>query len=153
MNPALLASLIAAFAHGPVPRPVLPDPLPIMHQQACPVMPAGSPPGLEYACTIGDDVYSPPSWGAYVEHHELGHVYLARYLDDWERAQLAPVLGRRRWGAPGGTVDERAADLYAACRLRVRPDFEDGWQPSRGRWAYGCELLKADREGVGDGQD
>jgi hypothetical protein len=136
----LLSLLFALFAHGPVARPALPAPMPVIHYSVCP----DSPPGFEWACTYPslNVIYSPPDQGAYVLHHELGHMYLTDYLDDWERAQLAPVLGYRRWRP---AVAERAADLYAACRMRVRPSFEDGWDPPRGRWAYGCELLAADR--------
>lgn len=86
------------------------------------------------ACADPDGrVYLPPGSTRFMREHELGHVYFWQRVDAGEQHKIKRELGLPEsapWDGPDpyANGNERAADTYAACRLRLDPDH--GWESS-----------------------
>jgi hypothetical protein len=96
-------------------------------------------PGLPNAggCVIDSRIYLTAEPDRLVFMHELGHIYDARNLDDYERGALAPYLvPGKAWSDCGNVANldatdgseygqcpkEVFADAYAACALKAIPE-------------------------------
>lgn len=103
------------------------------------------------ACAYNDGrIYLPRGSTRFMREHENGHVFIAQRLSVGERRKaqrLIEMPDSRAWRTvdPFESPDERVADIYAACRLRLDPrhhwEASYDYYPSRHRFRRQCAFL------------
>lgn len=146
MSVAILAPAVANARYTTA-MPPLPNPMPTVIHTMC-----GPSPDL-FEC------YAPDSNTLWVDgsdgfnlNHGLGHAFDRSNLSDGERSRFMSLVSMHgAWvsgtGAAGNSSpNERFADAYASCRLRLDPDRE--WQasynynPTRAQHRKVCAFIK-----------
>jgi hypothetical protein len=142
-----LSSVAQARPHAPAaPSPA--DPAPRVIYKSCPADQVYMA-GCFYAKGLdgqgGPLIYiKPDAYGIRLtRYHELGHAFFSEYANPGERNALARYL-RGKYGFTEW-IEERAADVYALCRMNIGPSDHDwpltDYVPTDEHWLRTCALF------------